>query len=440
MKKQSWSGTSGFVLAAVGAAVGLGNIWGFPRHMAKGGGLLFLLLYLVLALLVGYPMLLGELSVGRETGKKPRGAFRALTGSAAGGVLGEIASLLMMGFYSVLGGCCIRYMLVNLVGVFKSGDRGGLSLFLSYISNIPLSAMCTVLFILMSAGIIMAGVSKGLERFSKIAMPLLILMLPGIIACSMTIPGAAEGLRLMFSMPETLSLGKFFSTLSRAAVQMFFSLSLGLGCMITYGAYLPGKISIPKSAAVVVIADTLIAVLAGFAVLPAAHAVGGTEQDGAMLMFVTMQGIFDAYGAWGSMFGFLFYVLMLLAALTSAVSLMEVIASTAGEESGRVFSAVFAAALASIPAVAIARDGMGFGALPEILGMSWLDAAELFSEGILIPLCSLVLCLALRPARAEEMLRRQLGGRVGKAAYIATKYFAPPLLISVMGIKIFSVF
>ena len=173
MEKQSWSGEWGFILATAGAAVGLGNVWSFPRYMAEKGGAVFLMAYLLLAALVGYPLLMAELALGRETGRRPRGAFRAMGATALGGVLGELASLLMMGFYSVLGGCCIRYMLLNLAGVFRGGSGGSLSLFLGYISNVPLSAACTVLFIVLSAAVVMAGVSAGLQRFSRLPTPLL---------------------------------------------------------------------------------------------------------------------------------------------------------------------------------------------------------------------------------------------------------------------------
>lgn len=435
VEKQSWSGEWGFILASAGAAVGLGNVWSFPRYVAERGGGAFLVVYLLLAALVGYPLLMAELSLGRETKRRPRGAFRAVGATALGGVLGELASLLMMGFYSVLGGCCIRYMLYNLFGVFRGGCGAGLSLFLGYISNVPLSAGCTVLFIALSAAVVMAGVSGGLERFSRIAMPLLTLMLPGLIFCSMSLPGAAEGLRQMFALPEQLSLPVLGALAAAALVQMFFSLSLGQGVMLTYGAYLPEWVNVPRCAAAVVLADTAIAILASLAVLPAYHAAGGGG-EGAMMLFVTMQVVFDAYGAWGGMFGFLFYLLVLLAALTSAVSLLEVISSFAGEGAERRSAAILAGALAAIPAVAIARDGMGFGALPEFFGMSWLDAAELCSEALLMPLCTLVMIHALRGARGESILRRQLGAGWGSFVCRTMRLLAPGLLLAVMAAKL----
>lgn len=436
MEKQSWSGELGFIIAAAGAAVGLGNIWSFPRYMAQEGGVLFLLIYLIMAALIGYPLLMCELSMGRETGEKPRGAFRAVAGHSTGGVLGELASLLMMGFYSVLGGCCIRYMLENLIAVFRTGDQGGLSMFLNYISNVPLSAMYTVLFIVISMLVIMAGVSKGLERFSKIAMPLLVIMLPMLIFCAMSLPGAQEGVKAMLAPPQNLSSKQLLTTIACAGAQMFFSISLGQGVMLTYGAYLPSRVSIPKCALAVVFVDTAIAVLASFAVIPAAYSAGGEGSDGSMMMFVTMQSVFDSYGAWGNMFGFLFYLLVLLAALTSAVSLLEVISSFAGVQAGRRSSAVLAAALSAIPAVAIARDGMSFGALPEIMGMSWLDASELVAESLLMPLCTLAMIFALRKVSGEKLLQRQLGERCGRTSYLAMKYLSPPLLIIVMAVKL----
>lgn len=437
MEKQHFSGEWGFIMAAAGAAVGLGNIWGFPRCFEGGGGLVFLGIYVLLNVLIGWPLLMAELAVGRDAAVKPRAAFRKLGKSGFGGLLGELASVLMMGFYSVLGGCCLRYMLINLAAVFRGGSGSGTGLFLGYISNVPLSAFFTVVFIAAATLIIMAGVSGGLERFARVAMPLLILMLPGLIICSMSLPGAGEGMKSIFLIPNRLSAGELINMTGVAFVQMFFSLSIGQAVMLTYGAYLPGQVGIPRCAGAVVLADTAIAILAAMAVLPAFHACGGAAGEGAMMLFVTMQGVFGSYGAWGSLFGTLFYLLVLLAALTSAVSLLEVISAFAGEGAGRKSSALFAGTLSAIPAVAIARDGMGFGALPEIMGMSWLDAAEFMSEGLLMPLCTLFMIRALWSVRGDELLRRQMGS--GWALFVrgVMRYAAPPLIAGVMIWKLF---
>ena len=437
MQKQKFSGELGFILSAAGAAVGLGNIWGFPRCMDEGGGGLFLLIYLLLNGLVGYPLLMAELAMGRDMGLRPRSAFRKLSGSGLGGGLGELASLFMMGFYAVLGGCCIRYMLVNLQALLKGESGGGLGLFLGYISDVPLSAFYTVLFIAMAAIIIMAGVDKGLERFARIAMPMLVLMLPGLILCSMTLPGAAEGLAGLFSFPKDVGAGQIFRITATAFVQMFFSLSIGQAVMLTFGAYLPEGVSITKCAGAVVFADAFIALLAALAVIPASHAAGGNSGEGAMMLFVTMQSVFGSMGPWGSMFGALFYLLVLLAALTSALSLLEVVSAMAGEGTGRKSSALFAAALSAIPAVAIARDGMGFGALPEIFGMSWLEAAELISEGLLMPICTLLMIKALWSKQGKQLLCRQLGTKNAAFSAAVMRYMSPPLLFGAMLWKIF---
>ena len=416
MENRSWSSQTGFVLAAAGAAVGLGNIWSFPRYTAQYGAP-FLVAYALMAALAGWPLLMAELAAGRETGMGARGTFRRLTGSSLPGVVAETASLLMMGFYSVLGGCCLRYMLLSLAGAFRPVEREGLALFLGYISNVPLSALCTALFIVLAACVTAAGLRGGLERFSRFAVPLLILMLPGLILCSLRLPGAPEALgsALTASAPRTAR--GMLAMLGDAAAQLFFSLSLGQGVMLLYGAYLPRAASIPRCALAVTAADTLIALLAALAVVPAAGTSGG---DGAMMLFVAMQQLFASLGAWGSMFGFLFYLLVFLAAITSAVSLLEVIGTFAAGASRRQ-AAVFAAAVAAIPAVAIARDGMGFGALPELFGLSWLDAAELLSEGILMPCAAAALIAALRRERGAELLARQLGQRAGRLCSLSLK-------------------
>lgn len=433
MEKRSWSSQWGFVAAAAGAAVGLGNIWSFPRYLEQHGAP-FLAAYLIMAVLAGWPLLMAEIAVGRDTGCGARGAFKELCGSALPGWAAECASLLMMGFYSVLGGCCLRYMLINLAGVFSGGAGGGLGLFLGYISNVPLSALFTVLFIAAAAVITAAPVRSGLERFSKFAVPLLALMLPGLIACSLRLPGAESGIAKMFAVPEQGGIAGTIDMLGDAACQLFFSLSIGQGVMALYGAYLPREASIPKCALAVVAADTLIAVLAGFAVVPAAEAAGGG--GGTMMMFTAMQEVFASLGSWGAMFGFLFYLLVLLAALTSAVSLLEVVGTWAGAKAGRKQAALFAAALSAVPAIAIARDGLGFGALPEIFGLSWLSAAELASEGILMPAAALAMAFALRRRSRSELLRRQLGYAAGRCTGLAMRSAAVVLIAAALCARI----
>jgi len=429
MEKTTWSGDRGFILAAAGAAVGFGNLWSFPRRAAESGGAVFIGIYLLLAALLGLPLLLAELALGRETASSPRDAFRALGGSALGGVLGELASLFMLGFYSVLGGCCLRYALTNLTGALRGG---GEILFLRYISNVPLSAGCTVLFLGLTCAVSMAGLRQGVERLARLAVPILLLMLPPLALCALSLPGAADRFWTALTPPTGLTVRDIGAIAAAAGVQMFFSLSLGQGVMLTFGAYLPGAARLPLCAAAVAAVDSLAALLALCAVLPAA-AGGGPA---ASALFAAMQTVFEGSGAWGCMFGFLFYLLVLLAALTSAVAMLEVVACLAGPGASRRSAAAFAAALSAIPAVAIARDGMGFGALPEIFGMDWLTAAETLSEGVLMPLATLALSLALRGERGQRLLVRQLGLRAGTWVHAVVRWCVPPLSALVMAARL----
>ncbi len=435
MQKENFKARSGFLLTAIGAAVGIGNIWGFPRQLAEGGGVLFLIIYILLVILVGYPILSCEFAVGRETGDKPSKALKAISGKGIGGFLSELASFLMMGYYSFLGGCMIYYMCVNVTALFGKETQSDSALFLSFISDSFSSAVFTLIFIFLAVFITAMGVSKGIERFSKFAVPLLIIMLPMLAICALSLPNATESVLKSLEIPHDLTLLKFAEIFASAGEQMFFSLSLGVGCMITYGAYLNKEENIPKSSAVIAFTDTSVALLAALTVLPISGVLNNSENDGAMLLFVAMQRIFDSYHLWGHMFGFLFFALLLLVALSSAVSMIEVSMSLTGEYGGRKSSAIFCGVAVSIPAILIARDGMGFGDLPSLFGLNWLEFAEFLFQAVLMPISAIVLIKAVLTAKNESMLRRQLGGLSGSIIVILLKIFAMPVTIMVIAVK-----
>ena len=327
--RSSWGSNLGFILAAVGSAVGLGNIWGFPYKMGKSGGFTFLLVYIILAIIVGLTVMASELALGRKTGTGVVGAYMKVSKKFKWiGWLGVIAPFLIMSFYSVLGGYCIQYMSLNLAelgfglsNLFGSSITGS-NTFGSMLTNPFGCALFTLLFMVICMLIVKGGVAGGIERFNKIGMPALFVMLVVVIVRSLTLPNAVEGLKFMFVPGYAVKAGfipeapGLISVLGTAGGQMFFSLSLAMGVMVTYGSYLSKEENLVKNSGVIVFADTIVAIMAGLAVIPAAVAngintgipVAEIKLSGPNLLFVTLQDVFSNMGASGPLFGVIFYL------------------------------------------------------------------------------------------------------------------------------------
>ena len=427
-KRESWGSNVGFLLAAIGSAVGLGNIWGFPYKMGKSGGFTFLIVYFLLAIFVGFVIMMAELAMGRKTSKGTIGAYNALTKKFKWiGWLAVFSPFVILSFYTVLGGYCIEYMSLNLSNLAFAGAEvmSGGDLFGAMLTNQFGSVMFTLLFIVICYLINRGGVSGGIEKFNEVGMPALFVMLVIIIARSVTLPGAIEGLKFMFVPGYAVEAGfieaapSLPTVLATAGGQMFFSLSLAMGIMITYGSYLDKGQDLVKNSAVIVVADTLVATMAGLAVIPAAVATGlaaGTapadiKLGGPSLLFVTLQDVFQSMGAIGPLFGVIFYLLVLIAAISSAISLVEVVATffmDRAEEKGKqgnrpkIVLWICLAVLAEATLVAV--DGLGSNGIApfNLLGMEnnitgwndcWLDFMDMLSEGIAMPLGALLMSL-----------------------------------------------
>ncbi len=405
--RAKWGNNFGFLMAAVGSAVGLGNIWGFPYKMGANGGFAFLLVYLLLVLFAGFIIMVSELALGRKSGLGVVGTYRKLSKKVRWlGWLGIASAFLVTSFCCVLGGYCIKYIVVNLGELFGAswGIAGQTAdtVFSGLLSNQLESIVYTLIFLAATCLIVRPGISAGIEKFSKVAMPTLFVMLIIVIIRSVTLPGASEGLKYML-VPDFEPLREnFMSVLSVAGGQMFFSLALGMGAMVTYGSYLSKSENIEKNALIVVLSDTLVAVMSAFAVLPAAFALGGegAAMAGPRLLFVTLQDIFEAMGNFGPFFGLLFYILVFIAAITSTISLVEVIAAyfvDKAEEKGKVGNHSRATLITSaaliIPAIIVAADGMGSNGMWQPLGFNWLDFMTLWSEGIMMPLGTLLMSM-----------------------------------------------
>ena len=422
-ERGSWGSNIGFLLAAIGSAVGLGNIWGFPYKMGKSGGFTFLLVYLLLAVFVGFSIMMAELAMGRRTGKGTIGTYHTLSSRFKWvGWLAVFAPFVIMSFYSVLGGYCIEYMSLNLSNLAFAGAevKSGSDLFGSMLTNPFGCVMFTLLFMIICYLINRGGISGGIEKFNNVGMPALFIMLVIIIIRSLTLPGAVEGLKFMFVpgyaveagfIEEAPSIGSVMAT---AGGQMFFSLSLAMGVMITYGSYLDKKENLVKNSAVIVVADTVVALMAGLAVIPAAVATYGPSAalSGPKLLFITLQDVFQSMGTVGPLFGVIFYLLVLVAAISSAISLIEVVvtffldrAAAKGKPGNRPRVVLLVCLAIMAEATIVAVDGLGENVLNiwvpfrNTLGVvgsfndCWLDFMDCLSEGLAMPLGALLMSI-----------------------------------------------
>ena len=394
-KRSSFSGKIGFVLAAAGASVGLGNIWRFPYLAAKYGGGIFLLVYIVLALTFGYAMIMAETSLGRMTGKSPVGAYGAF-GSAkllkAGGWINAIIPVLIVPYYSVIGGWVIKYLVSYILG--QGSQLAADGYFGSFISSGVSTELCFIVFALFTLTIIFAGVRNGIERVSKIMMPILVVLSLVIAVYSVTRPGALAGVKY-FLVPNL----KDFSwmTVVSAMGQVFYSLSIAMGILVTFGSYMKKDISIEGSTKNVEIFDTAIAIMAGLMIIPAVFAFSGgnpeTLQAGPSLMFITIPKVFDSMGM-GTAVGILFFLLVLFAAVTSSIALTESAVSTFEDEFGwgrkksTVIVGVVMLALGSL-------SSLGYGPLAgvTILGMQFLDFFDFLTNSVMMPIAAVATCL-----------------------------------------------
>jgi NSS family neurotransmitter:Na+ symporter len=332
----TWGSKLAFILAAAGSAIGLGNIWRFPTTTGRSGGAAFVLIYLGCVLMLGLPVMLAELSLGRRTEKNPVGAFAAIAPRTAWklvGMLGVITGIAILSYYSVIAGWTVGYIIKAFAGEFAhiaSPDQITAS-FTSLIDN-PASALgLHALFIALTMAVVAGGVQGGIERWSKILMPMLFLILALLVVRSITLPGAAVGLRF-YLQPDFSKVT--MGTVMNAMGQAFFSLSLGMGAMITYGSYLSKRESLFSAAAWVCLADTAIALLAGFAIFPALFTIPGLQPtEGSGLIFVVLPNVFDHIPG-GTFFGAGFFILLAVAALTSTISLLEVVVAYVVDEKG----------------------------------------------------------------------------------------------------------
>lgn len=388
----SWKSSLGFLLAATGSAVGLGNIWRFPYVVGTNGGAAFLIIYLILVAVIGLPLLLAELTVGKHTGKSPVSAFKALAPGTKwwfSGMIFVITGFVILSFYSVVAGWAMSYFFKTVRGLF-SAETDFAAVFTGHIESSLTPLIWHLVFMAITIGIICCGIVKGIERSVRVLMPALSLLLVVLVIRSLTLPGSAAGLSF-YLKPDFSEISP--QTILSAIGQAFYTLSLGMGVMITYASYLSKDSKIPGNALGIIGIDTLIALVAGFIIFPAVFALNLDPSAGAGLAFITLPAVFSQIPG-GLFFGSLFFLLLSIAALTSALSLLEVVVSWLIDEhnwSRKKASALmgFFIFLLGIPA------SLSFGAWSgfTIAGMNFFDFLDFLQESILLPLGGLLISI-----------------------------------------------
>ena len=444
--RSSFSGKLGYVLAVAGSAVGLGNIWRFPYLAAKYGGGIFLLVYMILMLTFGYALIVSETALGRMTKRSPVGAFQFFGRSIPfrlGGWINAVIPMLIVPYYSVIGGWVTKYLFEYLRG--STEILAAENYFPEFIANSFSTGFWFLLFSLVVVAVLIAGVEHGVERVSKTMMPLLVILAIFVAGYSMTRPGAWEGVKY-FLIPNLKNFS--WMTVVAAMGQMFYSLSIAMGILYTYGSYIKKDVDIEKSTTQVEVFDTAIALLAGLMIIPAVFAFSGgdpnTLKAGPSLMFITIPKVFASMG-FGRGAGIMFFLLVLLAALTSAISLAESGVSTFEDQFGlsRRKSALVMGGM--IVGLGMA-SALGFGVLDfvSLLGMSILDFFDFLTNSIMMPVAALATCLLITKVVGLDRIAKEVEQSSAfkrKGLYnLFLRYLAPICIVIILISSIANVF
>jgi len=443
-QRENWGSKVGFILAAAGSAVGLGNIWKFPYIAGENGGAAFIFIYLICIAIIGLPVLIAEVLLGRTTQRNPVGAFRKLSNSkiwVSVGGLGVIAGFVILSFYGVVAGWSFGYIIESIKGTFfefsKVGDSG--AYFTSLTSNITWIVGYLAIFMSLTMLIVYFGVQKGIERASKIMMPLLIVILLILMIRGLTMEGAGKGIDFLLKPDWShITPGAVLIALGHA----FFTLSLGMGAMMTYGSYMSKKDNIPSAAVQIVFLDTLVALIAGIAIFTAVFATGQSPDVGPGLIFHTLPVVFTKMSG-GYVFSILFFILLTIAALTSAISLLEVVIAYFVDERGwKRHNAVIVFGivtfLVGIPSALSFNVMSGF----KIFGLNFFDFVDFLASNVLLPLGGLLISIFVAYIWGfdKALLNLKQGAenlfdnypRVVFFWKIFLKYFAPVLIFLVL--------
>lgn len=455
-KRNSFKGSIGFVLAAAGSAVGLGNIWRFPYLAAKDGGGLFLIIYIILALTFGFALLTTEIAIGRKTKQSPLTAYKKI--NKKWNWLGSVACLvpiIIMPYYCVIGGWVLKYFFAFLTGNGVAAAEDGY--FSSFISGNSEPIIMLLIFLVATAFVVFRGVNNGIESLSKVLMPALILLILIIAIFSLTISHTddngttrtgLEGLQV-YLIPNisNITVSSFFTTLLDAMGQLFYSLSVAMGIMITYGSYVRDDDNLGKSINQIEIFDTVVAFLAGVMIIPAVYAFAGTEgmsASGPSLMFISLPKVFAAMGPIGNVVGCLFFAMVLFAALTSSVSILEAIVSSFMDKfkMSRPTAVTIETIVSLIAGIIVC---LGYSILyfeinlPNGSPAQILDIMDYLSNNILMPIVAISTCILIgwiaKPKTITDEVEKN-GKKMGrKTLYIVMIKFVTPILLLILLLK-----
>ena len=433
-----FSSKMGVIAAAAGSAVGLGNIWKFPYITGVYGGAAFLFVYLGFIVLIGLPIMLSEFMIGRKSRSNVFGAFKNLAPNSPWklvGVLGVAAAVMILSFYGVVAGWSIDYIVKSVTDSFATKSPDELeSMFTQFIEQPGLPIFYQLSFMLMTMAIVMIGVKDGIEKYAKILMPILILIIIVLDIRAITLDGAKEGLNFLFHPDfSKLTSEGILSALGHA----FFSLSLGMGTLITYGSYIGNHNNLAKTALQVTIADTLIAILAGVAIFPAVFAFGIEPSSGPGLVFITLPNVFQQMPG-GFFFAILFFLLLTVAALTSSISILEVVVAYFREELKikRKLATILATVLIAIVGVFCSLS-MGLFKEQTLFGLNFFDLLDWISANMLLPLGGLFISLFIGWYWGRKKIEEELakGSKLSKGiitAFIFVLKFIAPGAIAIV--------
>lgn len=439
-KRSSFTGKLGFVLAAAGSAVGLGNIWRFPYLAANYGGGIFLLTYLVLAVTFGFALMSAEIAIGRKTGLSAIEAFKSLRSKwAFVGWLEALIPVIILPYYSVIGGWVIKYFVTFITGAGSAA--AGDSFFGGFISQPLAPLLWFAVFLGITAIVVFLGVEKGIEKVSKIMMPVLVILSVIIAGYVVFMPGAISGVSWYF-LPDFSRFS--FTTVLAAMGQLFYSMSLSMGIMITYGSYMKKEVNLESSVRQIEIFDTAIAFIAGLMIIPAVFVFSGGNEEalgkGPGLMFVTLPKVFESM-AGGNVVGILFFLLVLFAALTSSISLFETVVSIFRDKLGlsRGKACVLVLCISLLIGVPSSL-GNGIWADIKIIGMDFLTFFDFASNSVLMPIVAFFTCIfvgyIIKPKAIIEEVELTGKFKAKTLFTIVIKYIAPVCILLILGFSV----
>lgn len=442
-QREHWGSRIGFLMAAAGSAVGLGNIWRFPYMTGENGGGAFIIIYLVFALVIGLSVMLAEFTVGRRTSLAAVGAYKSYSDRwTFAGVIGVVSAFLIMGFYPVVGGWSLAYIVKSFTGLLAAPDAIG-DTFGTFITSPVQPLVWMVIFLALNVLIVAKGISGGIEKAGKILMPTLFVLLIFIAVRSISLPGAGAGLEFLFKPDWSEVTGQ---TYLAALGQAFFSLSLGMGCMITYGSYLKKEENLQKNALIVTLMDTSVAILAGIAIFPALFAFGMAPDKGPGLVFVVVPSIFAEMGGTGVFFSVIFFIALAVAALTSSVSLLEVVVAYLIDQKGMERKpAVYLTSVIMIVTGILSSLSLGIMSGVKIFGVGVFDLFDILTDKIFLAIGGMLLAIFVGWFVKKEDLKDELtnGGKLSFALfdiwYMLVKFIIPLAIAAVAVVGIMSI-